>query len=69
MAQGTIARIVSDRGFGFVKPDGGGDDVFFHHSGVTDGGYDLLREGQAVEYETGTDERSNRARAQNVRPI
>jgi CspA family cold shock protein len=69
MAQGTIARIISDRGFGFVKPDEGGDDVFFHHSSVANGGFDLLREGQAVEFETGRDARSNRPRAENVRPI
>ena len=68
MSQGTIERIVSDRGFGFIKPRDGGDDVFFHHSSVNDNGFDLLREGQAVDYEMGRDQRSNKARAENVRP-
>ena len=34
MATGKIARIVRDRGFGFIKPDGGTEDVFFHSSSV-----------------------------------
>lgn len=69
MTQGTIARIITDRGFGFVKPDDGGDDVFFHHSSVADGGFDYLREGQTVEFEKGRDPRSNKSRAENVRAI
>jgi CspA family cold shock protein len=69
LSQGTIARIVSDRGFGFVKPDEGGDDIFFHHSSVANGGFDNLQEGQAVEYEKGRDQRSNKSRAENVRPL
>ncbi|HZT95632.1 MAG TPA: cold shock domain-containing protein [Chloroflexota bacterium] len=67
--QGTIARVISDRGFGFIKPDDGGDDVFFHHSSVANGGFDLLRQGQPVEFEVGRDQRSNKSRAENVRPI
>jgi len=67
MPSGTIARIVGDRGFGFIKPDTGGDDVFFHHSSVASGGFDNLQEGQTVEFEMGRDQRSNKARAENVR--
>lgn len=69
MAQGTVARIIMDRGFGFIKPDDGGADIFFHHSSLPEGGFDMLQEGQPVEYETGQDPRSNRPRATNVRPI
>ncbi|MDA8336100.1 MAG: TIGR03986 family CRISPR-associated RAMP protein [Peptococcaceae bacterium] len=36
MPEGTIARLVEDRGFGFIKPDNGGKDVFFHFSLLTD---------------------------------
>ena len=68
MATGSIARIVNDRGFGFIKPQDGGDDVFFHHSSVNNGGFDSLTEGQLVEYDLGRDQRSNKARAENVRP-
>lgn len=69
MATGTIARIVMDRGFGFIKPDAGGSDVFFHHTSLPQGGFDGLQEGQAVEYEVSQDPRSDRPRADNVRPL
>ncbi len=52
-----------------MKPDEGGDDIFFHHSSVANGGFDNLQEGQAVEYEKGRDQRSNKSRAENVRPL
>jgi CspA family cold shock protein len=49
MPQGTIKKVVADRGFGFISGDRG--DVFFHHSVVQDRGFDQLHEGQTVEYE------------------
>ncbi|MCE5268451.1 MAG: cold shock domain-containing protein [Planctomycetaceae bacterium] len=49
MPQGTIKRIVSDRGFGFISAAGG--DIFFHHSVVAEGKFEELREGQSVTYE------------------
>lgn len=49
MAQGTIKKVVADRGFGFISGDRG--DVFFHHSVVENHGFDQLQEGQTVEYE------------------
>jgi cold shock protein len=57
MPQGTIKKIVSDRGFGFIATPGG--DVFFHHSVVADNKFEELKEGQSVVYEitTGPDER------------
>lgn len=70
MATGTVVRVVMDRGFGFIKPDDGGSDIFFHHSSLEQqGGFDALQEGQTVEFETGRDERSDRPRATNVRPL
>lgn len=69
MSRGTIARIVSDRGFGFIKPDEGGNDIFFHQSSLPPGAFDQLREGQAVEYTEEQDPRSNRLRAANVQPV
>ena len=53
MAQGTIKKLVSDRGFGFILPDGEaptGKDLFFHRADVKGGSYDALREGQQVSY-------------------
>ena len=49
MSQGTIKKLVADKGFGFIKAQEGVD-VFFHHSTVADHGFDNLTEGQHVEY-------------------
>lgn len=68
--QGTIKRINDDRGFGFIAPDDGSQDLFFHASVVEGRAFDQLREGQRVEFETGTDPRNaGRARADRVRPL
>jgi CspA family cold shock protein len=48
MPQGTIKKLVSDRGFGFIS--GPSDELFFHHSSVQ-GSFESLSEGQAVEFE------------------
>jgi len=70
VAQGTIARIQPDRGFGFITPDQGGSDIFFHHTALVGRQIEELREGQRVEYEPGTDPRNpSRTRASNVRPV
>ena len=70
MAEGTIKRIHSDRGFGFIAPDGGNQDLFFHQSAVEGRAFDQLREGQRVEFEAGTDPRNpGRSRAEHVRPV
>jgi len=49
MPQGTIKRLVRDRGFGFIS--GSRDDVFFHSSSVRDMRFEELQEGQVVDYE------------------
>ena len=68
MAIGQIKRLARDRGFGFIRPDGESDDIFFHTSAVTGGAFDSLEEGQRVEFEKGADERDPRkTRALNVR--
>jgi len=66
MATGTI-KSLRDRGFGFITPEGGGDDLFFHPSAVTDGGFEMMREGQKVSFDKEPDPRdSSRQRAVNV---
>jgi cold shock protein len=57
MPQGTIKKLVADRGFGFIAAASG--DVFFHHSVVADNKFDALTVGQTVNFEvtTGPDER------------
>ncbi len=70
MPQGTIKKLVSDRGFGFISA--GNSDVFFHHTSVVDQKFDELKEGQAVTYElvNGPDERGRDKgpRAADVKP-
>ncbi len=68
MTQGTIKTIRDDKGFGFIAPDDGGQDLFFHSSSVEGGAtFDSLRQGQRVEYTAGTDPRNpGRARAERV---
>ena len=61
MSQGTIKRIVSDRGFGFISPDDGGDEVFFHHSVVQDATFETLSEEQTVEFESESGQKGPKA--------
>jgi cold shock protein len=62
---GTIKRIVSDKGFGFVAADDG-TEYFFHNSGVSGARFDELREGQKVTFEKGQGPKG--PRAENLRP-
>ncbi|MBD9449638.1 MULTISPECIES: cold-shock protein [unclassified Rhizobium] len=67
MANGTVKFFNQDKGFGFITPDGGGQDVFVHVSAVQ--GSTLLREGQKVSYEVGQDRKTGKSKAENVRAI
>ena len=51
MAQGTVKWFSDDRGFGFITPDDGGEDLFVHHTGITGSGFKSLDEGAKVTYE------------------
>lgn len=52
MATGTIAKIIEDKGFGFIKPEAGDKDLFFHaRSVVGEVIFDDMREGDTVVYE------------------
>lgn len=48
--KGSIIRL-QDRGFGFIKPEDGGDDVFFHASALVELTFDDLKEGDTVTYD------------------
>ena len=70
MATGQIKRLATDRGFGFIRPDGESQDIFFDTSAVTCGNFDSMNEGQMVEFDKGKDERDpSKSRALNVRVI
>lgn len=53
MTQGTVKWFNSEKGFGFIAPDGGSDDVFVHYSEIQGGGFRSLEENQRVEFEIG----------------
>jgi len=53
MAKGTVKWFNADKGFGFIAPDDGGDDLFVHHSEIRTNGYASLNEGQKVEFQVG----------------
>ncbi len=70
MARGTIKSLHADRGFGFITPEEGGPDVFFHQTAVLGLGFAQLRDGQRVEYDRRVDPVDRqRVRAFQVRPI
>ena len=51
MAQGTVKWFNDDKGYGFISPDEGSEDVFVHHSGIAGNGFKSLDEGAKVSYE------------------
>jgi cold shock protein len=52
MATGTVKWFNESKGFGFIAPDDGGDDLFVHFSAIQGGGFKTLAEGQKVTFET-----------------
>ncbi len=53
MTTGIVKWFSSRKGFGFIVPDDGSDDLFVHHSEIKTDGYASLEEGQKVEFEIG----------------
>ncbi len=67
MNRGTVKWFNSTKGFGFITPDDGGDDLFVHHSEIRMEGYATLDEGQAVEFVVGEGKKG--PCATNVTPL
>jgi CspA family cold shock protein len=63
MASGTVKWFNSTKGFGFIQPDDGGNDVFVHISAVERAGLGSLNEGQKISYELERDQRSGKMSA------
>ncbi|KAA0971788.1 cold-shock protein [Aureimonas fodinaquatilis] len=67
MAQtGTVKFFNTEKGFGFIKPDNGGADIFVHISAVQASGLSDLVENQKVSYETEPDKRGKGPKAVNL---
>lgn len=72
MPMGRIKKLVQEKGFGFISTkEGGGTDVFFHHSTVTNRGFESLTEGQEVEFtiDNSPNPKGKGPRAGSVNPI
>ena len=63
MAQGTVKWFNGTKGFGFIQPDEGGNDVFVHISAVERAGLSSLNEGQKITFELERDARSGKMSA------
>jgi CspA family cold shock protein len=67
MATGTVKWFNDAKGFGFITQDGGGEDVFCHHTAIQMEGFRTLQEGQKVEFEVTRGPKG--LQAQNVRTV
>ena len=67
VAQGTVKRFMADKGYGFIAPDDGTPDVFFHQSAIEADGYRSLQDNQRVEYTVIRGPKG--PRAEQVRPV
>lgn len=69
MATGKVKWFNDQKGFGFIKPDEGGDDIFVHISAVERSGLRTLAEDQAVSYELHLDERRGKSSAVELKVL
>lgn len=65
MPFGTVKWFNDEKGYGFLRPDGGGGDVFVHHSGIVMEGFRTLQEGERVQYDLVVGP-SGKSQAENV---
>jgi len=69
MPTGTVKWYNSQKGFGFIQPDGGGKDAFVHVSAIERAGMGDLTEGQKISYELVTDSRSGKMSADKLKAV
>jgi CspA family cold shock protein len=69
MAIGKIKWFDGRKGFGFIEPEGGGDDVFIHISAVERAGLSNLSEGQRISYDVQRDPKRGKTSAANIKLV
>jgi len=69
MTTGTVKWFNAQKGFGFIAPDNGGSDAFVHISAVERAGLGDLREGQKLNFELVSDQRSGKMSADNLKSL
>ncbi|WP_052669110.1 cold-shock protein [Nitriliruptor alkaliphilus] len=67
MPQGTVKWFNADKGYGFITPAEGGEDLFVHFSAIQSEGYKSLEDGQQVSFEVGQGQKG--PQATDVRPV
>jgi CspA family cold shock protein len=67
MTNGTVKWFSDDKGFGFIAQEGGGADVFVHHSNIQGNGYKSLKDDQAVQFDVVAGPKG--PQAENVRAV
>ena len=67
MTKGTVKWFNSQKGFGFIQPENGGNDVFVHISAVERAGLHSLNEGQTVTFDVVADRKTGKSAAENLR--
>ena len=67
MSEGTVKWFNADKGYGFITPSEGGDDLFVHFSAIASQGFKTLDEGQKVSFTVGQGQKG--PQATDVRPL
>ena len=67
MNKGTVKWFNTQKGFGFIEPDNGGNDIFVHISAVERAGLSTLNEGQKVSFEIVANRKTGKSTAENLR--
>jgi CspA family cold shock protein len=69
MTQGTVKWFNSQKGYGFIQPDDGTQDVFVHISAVERAGMSSLNEGQKVSFDVVANRKTGKSSAENLRAV
>jgi cold shock protein len=69
LAIGTVKWFNTQKGYGFIQPEGGGPDVFVHISAVERAGMGMLQEGEKISYEEQRDAKRGKSSAENLKRV